>query len=222
MRKCRKQGSSSFDRAKRIITEQGEISDKTAEAILRGAMSVLKDEQSRYNRSADEQRFTAAKKLLEHYNELRISISSSVSNTIDVIDDSDIERLMQREDSIKNLQVRSLAMQVAKNRVMFLNINSALDEMRTVCQNDRSPRFRRQYDVLYSRYVRGWAPEAICTELHIERTTYFRTIEEAIDTFATILFGTSSPEIDNITSSKKADVQTVKKDSETTEQLKFF
>lgn len=221
MRKRRKQ--SSFDRAKKNITEQGEISEKTADAILRGAVSVLRDEQSQYNRAADEQRIKLAKELLENYNKIKNAISAGISSTVDVLDDTEFQRLMQREDSVKNQQVRSLAMKSATNRVLFLQINSALDEMKNVCRNDPNPRFRRQYDVLYSRYIRGWHVEAICTELDINYNYYFQIQREATLTFSLILFGAISPTCFTIENDAPMNEKNTTKNSDKeSEQLRLF
>lgn len=204
-----------YKEAQKLLRDESNLDEQSANAILHLVTLAQQSTLAQERRSTQEKRVKAAQRLLKNYHLLRASVRSGVTNTVDLIDESEMQLLMQREDSIKNQQVRSLAMQAATNRVLLAQIQNALREMKNVCHADRSPRFRRQYDVLYSRYIRGWAIEAICTELGIERTCYFQTLTEAMKTFSLILFGEIEPggAVQNETEEWR---------SGQSEQLKFF
>lgn len=208
-----------YEEARRILKNESKLDEASANAILQmvalAAESNRKSTLTQSQKTAQEKRVKAAKRLLESYHLLKASVRSGIESTADLLDDSEMQLLMQREESVKNQQVRSLAMQAATNRVLLAQIENALREMKTVCHADRSPRFRRQFDVLYSRYIRGWKIEAICTELGIERTCYFQSIHEALQTFSLILFGEIVPG-----NSLQNDIENL--ENEQAVQLKFF
>lgn len=209
-----------YDEARKILKNESNLDEASANAILQmvalAAESNRKSTLAQSQKTAQEKRVKAAKRLLESYHLLKVSVRSGIESTADLLDDSEMQLLMQREESVKNQQVRSLAMQAATNRVLLAQIENALREMKTVCHADRSPRFRRQFDVLYSRYIRGWKIEAICTELGIEQAECYRAIRNATETFALILFGGVEPDNQDKTDS---DLYLT---PDEIEQLKFF
>lgn len=186
-----------YEEARKILKNESNLDEASANAILQmvalAAESNRKTTLATAQKTAQEKRVKAAKRLLESYHLLKASVRSGIESTADLLDDSEMQLLMQREESVKNQQVRSLAMQAATNRVLLAQIENALREMKTVCHSDRSPRFRRQFDVLYSRYIRGWAIEAICTEYSIEKSEYYRCLQQATFTFSILLFGENDP-----------------------------
>lgn len=215
-----------YEEARKILKNESNLDEASANAILQmvalAAESNRKSTLAQSQKTAQEKRVKAAKRLLESYHLLKASVRSGIESTADLLDDSEMQLLMQREESVKNQQVRSLAMQAATNRVLLAQIENALREMKTVCHSDRSPRFRRQFDVLYSRYIRGWAIEAICTEYGIERSYFFRTLNDATLTFSTLLFGATLPE--NPTTSDFETMENCQKEPENSgfSQLKLF
>lgn len=138
-------------------------------------------------------RITATKELMKNYHQLKAAVSSGISRTLDVMDDTEIQRLMEREESVRNQQVRSLALQHSANKVLFLRLNAALDEMKTICEADSNPRIKRQYGILYSRYIHRVSVEGILELYNIEQTEFFRTQKAGFETLAVLLFGANGP-----------------------------
>lgn len=198
MKKANKKSTPAwFNEAKKIMDES-KLDEGDSKAILDLLVLVSENSQkavtAQVQREQKQHKVKAAKTLLQNYPKLKMAVESGIARTVDVLDDTEIQRLMEREDSVKNQQVRSLALQAATNRVLLLQIDSALSALKTVCNEDQDPRFRRQYDVLYYRYIKQWSIDAILTMLSIERTTYYETLNHALHTFSVILFGATSAE----------------------------
>lgn len=180
----------------REILAESKLDAKDAQAIV-DLMALVsghdhKEITAQVRRDQKTQKINATKKLLQSYAKLKASVDSGVYQAIDVIDDTEIQRLMEREESVKNQQVRSLAMQAATNRVLFLQINSSLEALKTICNADQDPRFRRQYDLLYQRYILHSPIEKILATLKIERSEFYRTQRDALQTLSVILFGATT------------------------------
>lgn len=96
---------------------------------------------------------TATEKLLRNYRKLKWSIQCGTEHEIKLLDDGEYQRLMEREESIGNQNLRSTAMLTAGNRVLWARLNTALDCFQEFCKNDPRPRVQRQYSMVYRRYI---------------------------------------------------------------------
>lgn len=80
--------------------------------------------------------------------------------------------------------------------MLWAQLNTALDCFREYCEAAASQQTRRQYRLVYERYL---APKEkpvqdIVELLHIERAHFFRGIQEAACTLSVMLFGSHSQE----------------------------
>lgn len=134
---------------------------------------------------------TATEKLLRNYRKLKWSIQCGAEHAIKLLDDGEYQRLMEREESIGNQNLRSTAMLTAGNRVLWARLNTALDCFQEFCKNDPRPRVQRQYSMVYRRYIA--VPEldvdSIVELANIDRSLFYRDIREATQTISVILFG---------------------------------
>lgn len=133
----------------------------------------------------------ATEKLLKNYRRLRWSIQCGTEHTLKLLEDGEYQRLMEREESIGNQNLRSTALLTAGNRVLWARLNAALDCFRELCENDPRPRVQRQYRVVYERFMA--VPEldvdSIVELVNIDKSLLYRDIREATRTISVILFG---------------------------------
>lgn len=134
-------------------------------------------------------RVAATRELLKKYRLLKAGVDARVTNTAQLLGDMEFERLMEREESVKNQQARAMAMRSAADKVLFCSLENALEQMKIICETDGSPRFRRQYRVLEGRYMHRLPVRAVMELCCIERTEYTRCHQSALETLAFILFG---------------------------------
>lgn len=133
----------------------------------------------------------AMEKLLKNYRRLKWSIQCGTEHTLKLLEDGEYQRLMEREESIGNQNLRSTALLTAGNRVLWARLNTALDCFRELCENDPRPRVQRQYRVVYERFMA--VPEldvdSIVELVNIDKSLLYRDIREATRTISVILFG---------------------------------
>lgn len=193
--------SALYKNAVKILNEQGNFTAEQAEIIMKllgtcysYALKQARNELKQEEIELREKQIKAAKKLLKNYREIEAAVSSGVDHTVFVLDDTETERLMVREGSSKNEAARHKAITAATNKVLFLKIKAALEEMKKLSGDAYKPRERRYYDVLRLRYVLNWKPEAACAYLgNMSATNYYSLIQEATEAFSIILFGAMPP-----------------------------
>lgn len=153
------------------------------------AASVV-EEKRREEKNA---KYLVTKKLLKNYRLMRKSIESGTEHTLKLLEDAEFQRLMELEESVRNQDLRSVALQTAANKVLWARVNAALDCFKETCKNASAKRIQRQYDLIFMRYLSPQkCPIAkILSKHHIEQAEYFRNIKEAI---SVLLFGAENAE----------------------------
>lgn len=141
-------------------------------------------------------RVDATRFLLKKYRAIRWSIETGTEHTLKLLEEKEFQRLMVLEESVENQRLRSTALLTASNKVLWAQLNAALDCFREFCENDPSIQTRRQYRMIYERYL---APQEksvqdIVELLHIERAHFFRGVQAAVGTLSVMLFGSRSVE----------------------------
>ena len=147
---------------------------------------------ARQNRTAQKDAAViATEKLLKNYRKLKWSIQCGAEHTLKLLEDGEYRRLMEREESVQNQNLRSTALLTAGNQVLWNQLNTALDCFREFCENDPRPRVRRQYSMIYKRYIE--VPEldvdSIVELANMDKSLFYRDIREATRTISVILFG---------------------------------
>lgn len=136
------------------------------------------------------------KKLLKNYRNLKISLKCGMEHTLKVLDDREYQRLMEKEESIRNQNLTSLALLTASNQVLWTRLNAALDCYKEMCKSESSPGAQRGYKLIYARYLCD-TPMSIADieeRFAIEHTTFYKNLNSAIAALSVILFGAESTE----------------------------
>lgn len=171
-------------------------SEKTAQKVLsvlfdcsaKAAVEEIRKQEARKSQS----KVIAVRKILRDYNRIRESIDCAVTSTVDVLDNTEIQRLMQREESVKNQQVRALALQIGKSSVLLAQIDAALNKLKRISSASGKPAQKRQYGLIYYKYIAGYGTQEILEMFHIERTVYYENLRAAEETLALMMFGADS------------------------------
>lgn len=178
------------------LAQDMNCSEKTAQKVLtllfdhsaKIAVEEIKKQEARKSQS----KVMAVRKIMRDYNRIRASVDCAVTSTEDVLDNTEIQRLMQREESVKNQQVRALALQTGKSSVLLAQINAALKKLKRISNASGKPAQRRQYRLIYYKYIAGYDIQEILELFHIERTVYYENLCAAEETLALLMFGADS------------------------------
>lgn len=166
-------------------------------SLLTGLTRQQATESARQQRTAQKNaKASTARKLLENYRALKISVSSGTEHTLRILEDAEYLRLMQREESIQNQSLRSLAQFTAGNRVLWTQLNTALDCYKELCEHDSKPQIRWGYPLIYARYLseEEMSIDDILDKFAIEKSQYYLCMNEAYSTLGVILFGSGCAE----------------------------
>lgn len=173
-----------------------EQTEDVLELVLTAAEKKTRLTAAQYQDRVKQARIEATKLLLKNYRQLKWSIESGTDNALALLEEKKFQRLMELEESAGNQALRSTALLTASNKVLWAQLNTALDCFREYCETAPSQQTKRQYRIIYERYL---APQEksvqdIIEFLHIERTHFFRGVQEAASTLSVLLFGSHSQE----------------------------
>ena len=156
------------------------------------AETVAKEQRKNQKNS----RIIATKKLLKNYRNLKISLKCGMEHNLKLLEDYEYQRLMEKEESVRNQKLTSMALLTASNQVLWARLNSALDCFKEMCKNETSPSAQRGYKLIYARYLCDTpiSISAIEERFAIEHSTFYKNLNRAVATLSVILFGSESAE----------------------------
>ena len=150
----------------------------------------------RQRKTQKDAKFLATKKLLENYRNLKTSIKCGMEHSLRLLEDREYQRLMEKEESIRNQNLTSMARLTASNQVLWARLNAALDCFKEMCKNDESPVIQRGYPIIQARYLSDYRVNTydLLERFAIERVQYYRSLNVAISNLSVILFGSDCAE----------------------------
>lgn len=139
-------------------------------------------------------RLEDTRNLLKNYRRLKWSIQCGTEHTLKLLEDSEYQRLMEKEESIRNQNLTSVALLTAGNRELWTQLNAALDCFKAMCESDPSPRVQRQYQLIYKHFLADTvlSVDDILELTSMDRSLFYKSIREATRTICVILFGAES------------------------------
>ena len=173
------------EQAAKILSIITGFSQKQTETAVKKSRETKKDS-----------KFLATKKLLQNYRNLRASINCGMEHSLKLLEDSEYQRLMEKEESVRNQKLTSMALLTASNQVLWTRLNTALDCYKEMCKNDPSPTVRRGYPIIQALYLGEYRVNNrdLMERFAVEQAQYYRSINIAISTLSVIIFGSDSPE----------------------------
>lgn len=165
---------------------------KLVSVILNCAGQAAAAEVQKQEARKNQSKVMAVRKILRNYQLIKASVACAVDNTIDILDSTEIQRLMQREENVKNQQVTALALQSGKSEVLLAQIDAALKTLKKLSETSQQPGRRRWFEIIHSKYIAGEPIEETLPRLCIERTIYYQNLHEAESTLALLIFGANA------------------------------
>lgn len=173
------------------VAKDSGYTPETAEAVLK-LMTAVASQQAditaqQKNIARRDAKILATRELLKNYHKIEASVKSAVVSTEQVLQENEFRRLMEQENSMRDKQIRSVAVATARSKALLAQIDSALESFKEICSHDSNPRCRREYPILYLYYIHKLPVDNICERLNISRMTFFRGLEDAVREFSVIL-----------------------------------
>ena len=104
-----------------------EQTEDVLELVLAAAEKKTRLTAAQYRDKVKQARVEATKLLLKNYRQLKWSIEAGTENTLAMLEDKKFQRLMELEESVENQNLRSTALLTASNKVLWAQLNTALD-----------------------------------------------------------------------------------------------
>lgn len=89
------------------------------------------------------------------------------------------------------LEVNAICSMKRKTGLMMSHVDRMLDAYEALCHDSENPDEARRWDALYLRYIDEERPSVddIADRLHIDKRTFYRDINRAMEDMAVLLFG---------------------------------
>lgn len=137
---------------------------------------------------------------------VRITAAEVLAKKDEIIDDEfdaryhDVNLLMKNYRKLKahyahispeTLEVSSICSMRKKTGLMMSHVDKMLVAYEAMCKEAVNPDEKRRWDALYLRYIRNkrMSVEAISEQLNIDKRTFYRDINKAMEDMAVLLFG---------------------------------
>ncbi len=175
----------SAEQAESIVSLVVRAAEKKANAVTAKNVQDLKNA-----------KYLATKKLLKNYRRLREAIHMGTEHALKLLEDTEYQRLMDAEESLRNQQVQSVALQAGANRVLWAQINAALECFKGLCEESDCGKLKRQCGLLFDRYIapQEMAVEQILASYHVEKSVFYADVREATKIVSLLLFGPENAE----------------------------
>ena len=136
-------------------------------------------------KSRHDKRLRNTRLLLKHYNYFRNQIDeaiykSSQLNAVDVRDEID--------DCRSDVYIQSIKKSAAKTAIVIHHINNMLEIYQSYCDKTGTSE-QRKFRVLKSFYFDQTKRFDVMQIEHISESTYFRDVDDAVNTLSALIFG---------------------------------
>lgn len=136
----------------------------------------------------------------------RIAAETALAKRDSIITDEfdaryhDVELLMKNYRKLKahyayvspeTLEVSAICSMRRKTGLMMSHVDKMLAAYKALCDGSSAPDEKRRWEALYLRYIstEKISPDDIAERLHIDKRTFYRDINKAIEDMAVLLFG---------------------------------
>ncbi|WP_425057633.1 hypothetical protein SCACP_21510 [Sporomusa carbonis] len=161
-----------------------------AETAVQKTLETLDQERKKQIKSRHDQRLRNTRLLLRNYNMLKDHCEKSVyklqqaagaENAIDILD------ALNRCSG--DVYIESIKNSVARTHVIITHIDEMLKMYKIYCDKSDKEEDKRRYRVLCAAYFKKQKVEDICQQENIDRRTYFRDTNDAIEKLSALIFG---------------------------------
>ncbi|MCM0759595.1 hypothetical protein M7775_13635 [Sporomusa sphaeroides DSM 2875] len=162
-----------------------DIAKIAAETAAKTTIAELEKQKRLKIKSRHDKRLRNTRLLLKHYNYFRDHANNSVYKYSQL---KALEMLDELEDCRSDIYIQSIKQSAAKTSIIVSHINFMLDIYQVYC--DRSGETeQRKLRVLKSFYLDKTNRYDVMQRENISERTYFRDIDDGIDTLSAMIFG---------------------------------
>lgn len=179
-----------MDKTEPIIMEKSEIIKLAVEAGVAAAIKHIDQEKTKEVKSRQSKRLYNTKLLLQNYNVLKSHCAKSISNLREI---NPMENAIDILDDLDSLDSRtyieSIKRSITRTYIILAHINEMMRLYKTFSECSDKPEENRRYKVMKAVYLDELKITEVCEQEKIDRSTYFRDINEISKKLSGFIFG---------------------------------
>lgn len=161
------------------------LTEDQIKLITSKVIEIHAEQRESDEKKAKDKRLRNTKLLLQNYRSFQRYAERFEKNAVKDWEGIDVEELLVfGEDLVKSIRQTS-----QRTLVMVQHIDLALETLKFLYSLEKHPGTRRQYDILYARFVEGALIREIAEENEINNRNVYKAIDAATERLSIILFG---------------------------------
>ncbi|GMB00906.1 DUF1492 domain-containing protein [Pelosinus sp. IPA-1] len=171
------------------LMDKAEIIKLAVEAGTAAAIKHIEQEKNKEIKSRQSKRLYNTKLLLENYNVLKDHCENSISKLDDIKPTENAIDILDSLDSSEGSYIESIKRSTTRTYVIMAHIDVMMGMYRSYCESSNKLEDGRRYRVMRSKYIDDLKMTDICEQENIDRSTYFRDINEISKRLSGLIFG---------------------------------
>lgn len=161
------------------------LTKKQIDLITSTVIEIHEKQKETTEKKEKDKRLRNTKLLLQNYRSFKKYAEKTESETVGELEEVNVmELLIVGEDLVKSIKQTT-----QRTLVMVRHIDQALATLEYFYSTEKDFRTRRQFDILYARFVKGALIKEIAEENEIDDRNVYRAIDAAVERLTVILFG---------------------------------
>lgn len=172
-----------------VIMDKSEIIKLAVEAGVAAAIKHIDQEKTKEVKSRQSKRLYNTKLLLENYNVLKDHCENSISNLRDITPTENAIDILDSLDNSEGSYIESIKRSTTRTYTILAHIDVMMELYKVYCELSSKPEDARRCRVMKAAYIDDLKITEVCEQEKIDRSTYFRDINEISKKLSGFIFG---------------------------------
>jgi hypothetical protein len=170
--------------------DKAEIIRIATEAGVAAAIKHIEQEKNKEIKSRQSKRLYNTKLLLQNYNVLKDHCSNSIKNLQEITPTENAIDILDSLDSCNNdTYIESIKRSTTRTYIILAHIEVMMELYKAYSELSNKPEEVRRYRVMKAVYLDELKMSEVCKCENMDRSTYFRDINEISKRLSSLIFG---------------------------------
>lgn len=168
---------------------QADIIKLAVEAGTAAAIKHINQEKAKEIKSRQSKRLYNTKLLLENYNMLKDHCENSISNLREIVPAENAIDILDSLDSSEGSYIESIKRSTTRTYIILSHIDVMMELYKAYSESSNKPEDARRCRVMKAVYLDNLKMMEVCDKENMDRSTYFRDINEINKKLSALIFG---------------------------------
>jgi len=169
--------------------DKAEIIKLATEIGIAAAIKHIEQEKNKEIKSRHSKRLYNTKLLLQNYNVLKDHCENSISNLQEITHTEKAIDILDSLDSSDGTYIESIKRSTTRTYIILAHIDVMMELYKAYCESSNRPEETRRYRVMQAAYIDDLKMTEVCKQENMDRSTYFRDINEISQKLSGFIFG---------------------------------